>query len=114
MSHTNNTDTTVKLLTVGLPVYNGGQWLEQASDAFLNQTFRHFELIIVDNASTDSTQAICEAFVTQDDRIKYVRNEQNIGLFKNFDKAFTLSSSKYFKWAAVSDFCLPEFFEKCI
>ncbi|WP_157884342.1 glycosyltransferase family 2 protein [Paraglaciecola hydrolytica] len=102
------------LLSVGLPVYNGAKWIIDAIESILEQSFTDFELIIVDNASTDETEAICRDFAARDTRIKYHRNPDNIGLFKNFDRAFELSTGQYFKWAADSDFCLEHFFEKCI
>lgn len=102
------------LLSVGLPVHNGEQWLSQSVESMLAQSFGDFELIISDNASTDGTRSLCEQFAAQDDRVRYHRNPTNIGVYRNFNRVLELSSAKYFKWAAVGDFCLDGFFEKCV
>jgi len=69
-------------VTIGLPVYNGENFLEQALEGLLSQTFTDFELIISDNASTDRTQEICQAYAL-DTRIRYVRQPTNIGAGPN-------------------------------
>ena len=67
-------------LTIGLPVYNGQDFLPQALDALLGQSFRDFELIISDNASTDGTEEVCRRYAAQDDRIRYHRQPRNVGI----------------------------------
>jgi glycosyltransferase involved in cell wall biosynthesis len=101
-------------VSIGLPVYNGENFLHEAITSILAQTFQDFELIISDNASTDKTEEICRAFTDQDERIKYSRNRENIGVEKNFYRVFALSSGKYFKWAAHDDLCHPDFLQSCI
>ncbi len=102
-------------VSIGLPVYNGERFLRQALDSILNQTFEDFELIISDNASTDSTAEICKAYAVKDPRIKYFRNDTNIGISRNFDRVFELSSgSEYFKWCAHDDLMAPTFVQKCV
>lgn len=97
-----------------MPVYNGERWVGEAIGSILAQTFQDFLLVISDNASTDGTGAICERFAQRDSRVRYHRNPQNIGLFKNYDRVFGLCASQYFKWAASGDVCRPEFLERCI
>lgn len=101
-------------VTIGLPVCNGARYLSQAIDCYLAQTWSDFELIISDNASTDETEDICRAYEERDPRVRYVRNKHNIGAGPNFDQAFRLSRSPYFKWAAHDDVCAPEFLERCV
>lgn len=101
-------------LTIGLPVYNGDAYLAEAIESVIAQTFTDWNMIICDNASTDRTGEICRDFAARDARIRYVRNEQNIGLTRNFNKAFQLSNSELFKWVAHDDICLPTFFERCV
>ena len=72
-------------LTIGLPVYNGEQFLSEALDALLGQTYEDFELIVADNASTDGTAEIGRRYAEQDSRIRYIRHERNIGLIANHD-----------------------------
>ncbi|MDZ8186212.1 MAG: glycosyltransferase family 2 protein [Nostoc sp. ChiSLP02] len=101
-------------LSIGLPVYNGERFLQQAINSLLAQSFKDFELIISDNASTDKTEEICRAYAKQDQRIRYYRNEYNIGCARNFNRVFELSSGEYFKWAAYDDLHAPDFVSKCV
>jgi len=71
-------------LSIGMPVYNGELFIERAIESILAQTFTDFELIISDNASTDSTQEICQNFSKKDDRIRIFKQEKNIGVHRNF------------------------------
>ena len=79
-------------LSIGMPIFNGELFIHQAIKSILAQTFTNFELIISDNASTDSTREICEKFAKQDNRIRYFRQESNIGIHKNFN--FVLKQAK--------------------
>ena len=76
------------LVSIGLPVYNGENYVRQALDSLLAQDYESFELIVSDNASTDATQQICLEYASQDSRIRYHRNEVNIGLYNNFTRVF--------------------------
>ncbi len=102
------------LLTIGMPVYNGEDYIQEALDSLLGQTFDDFTLLISDNGSTDGTRKICEAYCSKDARIQYFRNEVNRGAAYNFNRVFALSESKYFKWAAHDDLCGPSFLTTCI
>ncbi|MEM1283673.1 MAG: glycosyltransferase [Chlamydiota bacterium] len=101
-------------VSIGVPVYNGENFIGEAIESFLSQSFDDFELIISDNASIDSTEAICKYYQTRDGRIKYSRNSKNLGAARNYNKVFTLSSGKYFKWAAHDDICHQRFLECCV
>lgn len=101
-------------MSIGLPVYNGEKFIKEAIDSLLAQTFEDFELIISDNASTDKTEEICRAYAAKDQRIRYYRNEKNIGCARNFNRVFELSSGEYFKWAAHDDLHACDFLMKCV
>lgn len=101
-------------VTLGLPVYNGEKFLRQAIDSLLAQTYTDFDLIISDNASTDSTEQISKEYAARDSRVRYYRNETNIGGAENFNRVFKLSDSEYFKWSAHDDICAPDFLLKCV
>jgi glycosyltransferase involved in cell wall biosynthesis len=101
-------------LSVGMPVYNGANFIKETIDSILNQSFQDFELNIIDNASTDDTALICQDYTKLDSRIKYYRNEKNIGAHPNFNKAFLVSNSKYFRWSSCNDILAPELFKRCI
>ena len=102
------------LLSVGLFVYNGERFLEEALHSILNQTFTDFELIISDNASTDRTGEIAEAYAKRDDRIRYYRSEKNMGAGWNARRVYELATGKYFKWAAVDDLLEPDLLRRCV
>jgi glycosyltransferase involved in cell wall biosynthesis len=101
-------------VSIGLPVYNGQRFLKEALDSLLAQTYTDFELIISDNASTDATERICRAYVAKDQRVRYYRNATNIGVNRNFNRVFALSTGNYFKWASADDVCKPEHLARCI
>jgi glycosyltransferase involved in cell wall biosynthesis len=102
------------LVSVGMPVYNGEKFIKDAINSILNQSFKEFELIISDNASIDKTEEICRFYSTKDNRIRYFRNEKNLGATYNFNRVFKLSSGKYFMWAAHDDMYAPDFISKCV
>jgi len=101
-------------VSIGLPVYNGEKYIRFALDSIINQTFSNFEIIISDNASTDSTEEICREYVNKDSRVKYFRNETNLGAARNYNIVVELSKGEYFKWAAHDDMIAPDYLEKCI
>lgn len=101
-------------VSIGLPVYNGQKHIVGAIESVLKQTFGNFELLISDNASTDNTEAICRDFAARDSRIKYYRQEHNLGSVQNFNKVFELSRGEYFKWFGFDDWLHPEFLESCV
>lgn len=90
-------------LSIGMPVYNGQRFLKEALDSLLVQSFIDFELIISDNASTDSTELICRDYQKKDSRIKYVRQPENLGALKNFQFVLDAAVGEYFMWAACDD-----------
>jgi glycosyltransferase involved in cell wall biosynthesis len=102
------------LVSIGLPVFNGERYVASAIESILGQSYSNFELIIGDNASTDRTGAICEAFARKDSRVRYVRNERNLGAGPNYDRCFHRARGTYFKWAAHDDMLAPQFLEKAV
>jgi glycosyltransferase involved in cell wall biosynthesis len=91
------------VVSIGMPVYNGERFLRQALDSLLSQTYRDFELIISDNASNDSTPAICAEYAARDSRIRYIRQPKNLGASANFKLVFDEALGQYFTWAAHDD-----------
>lgn len=98
-------------ISIGMAVYNGEEFLEQAICSNLEQTMPEFELVISDNASTDRTEEICRAFSRSDRRVRYFRNDENIGAARNFNRAFELSRGEYFRWSNADDLAEPELLE---
>jgi glycosyltransferase involved in cell wall biosynthesis len=108
------TEQNVPRVSIGLPVYNGGDFLEKSIDSLLTQTFTDFELIICDNASTDNTDQICRAYAEKDARIRYYRNPRNLGAPRNYNRTVKLARGKYFKWAAADDVHAPDYLRRCV
>lgn len=96
-------------VSIGLPVYNGGHYLQSALNALLSQTYQNFEIIISDNASTDDSKVIYEMYANKDKRVKYSLRERNMGAANNFKYVLEQASGEYFMWAACDDFWEPEF-----
>lgn len=102
------------LVSVGLPVHNGERYIREAIDSVLAQTVQDLELIVCDNASTDGTEAICREYAARDPRVRYARNPENLGAARNFNLAFELARSPYFKWIAADDALEPRFLERTL
>jgi glycosyltransferase involved in cell wall biosynthesis len=93
-------------ISVCIPTYNGAKYLAEALTSVLNQTFTDFELIVVDDCSTDNTAAMVQSF--RDDRLKYVQNPTRLGLVGNWNKCIELSSGQYICIFHQDDVMLPE------
>jgi glycosyltransferase involved in cell wall biosynthesis len=102
------------LVTIGLPVYNSEKYLPRSLDSLLAQTYANFILIISDNASTDGTADICRQCAASDVRVRYHRNDVNLGNPGNFNRVFQLCTTKYLKWATSDDLWSPTFLERAI
>lgn len=105
---------TAPTVSIGLAVYNGERHLAAAIDSILAQTFTDFELVICDNASTDGTEALCRGYERADERVRYHRNDRNIGGARNENLTFERSRAQYFRWAAHDDVLAPTLLERCV
>ncbi len=101
-------------VSIGMPVYNGENFIRVALASLLAQTFTDFELIISDNASSDATEAICCEYAARDSRIKYVRQNENRGAIANFQFVLDKAVGKYFMWAAADDVWESSFVRFCV
>jgi glycosyltransferase involved in cell wall biosynthesis len=97
------------LVSIGLPIFNGERFVQRALVSLLAQDYLNFELVISDNASSDETANICQTAQTQDSRVRYYRNETNIGMFANFQRVLDLARGEYFMFAAHDDLWEPAF-----
>ena len=93
-------------VTVLMPVYNGAEYLHQAIDSVLNQTFSDFEFLIINDGSTDTTEEIILS--CDDPRIRYVKNEHNIGLTATLNKGLELASGEYVARVDSDDVMQPQ------
>ncbi|HVW41036.1 MAG TPA: glycosyltransferase [Amycolatopsis sp.] len=101
-------------LTIGLPVYNGENYLAESIDALLAQSYTDFELVISDNASTDGTEKICRDYADSDGRIRYLKQPRNIGAAPNHNFLIDQARGELFKWAAHDDLFAPDLVERCV
>lgn len=101
-------------VSIGLPVYNGANYLEAALDSVLSQTFTDFELIICDNASTDGTAAICKAAANRDERVYYHCHDENLGAAKNYNSTLAMARAPYFRWMCHDDLLAPTCLQACV
>lgn len=101
-------------LSIGIPVFNGADFLPETLDSLRAQSFSDFEILISDNASTDQTEEICRDYVQLDSRIHYSRNAENIGLSQNCNRLPPLARGSLFKWAMADDPYEVDFLEVCV
>ena len=101
-------------LTIGLPVFNGENFLSESIEALLGQSYGDFELLISDNASTDSTPDICQKYAKMDDRIRYICQPYNIGLSPNENFLMRQSRTELFKLASHDDLYARDLIKQCV
>lgn len=103
------TPVTPPSVSIGLPVYNGGESIATCLESLLAQSHGDIEIIVSDNASTDDTGEIVEAFAARDSRIRYFRQPSNIGAHANFGFVLDVARGNYFMWAADDDLWDPRY-----
>lgn len=101
-------------VSIGLPVYNGENFLSASIESILAQEFPDFELVISDNASSDRTEEICRHYQALDARIKYDRASRNQGIVWNHNRVFERSSGEYFMWFSHDDLLAPSYVGRCV
>lgn len=102
------------LVSIVLPTHNGSRYLEQAIQSCVDQTYPNWELIVVDDASTDSTPQILAHFVKADSRIRSVRHEQNRKLPAALNSGFELAEGEYLTWTSDDNLYRPQAIEKML
>ena len=106
--------TSTPKIVIGLPVYNGENYLREAIESILAQSYTDFRLLIGDNASTDRTSEIAQSYAKQDSRVIYYRHDRNLGVAGNSNFLFNQSDSPYFRWHAHDDTIAPRYLEQCL
>ena len=101
----------VPRMSIGLPVYNGADYIEDALRSFEEQTFEDYEVVISDNASDDDTEKIVRDVAASDRRIRYHRSDVNIGANRTYNRTFR---GELFKWAAHDDTLHPDYLQRCV
>lgn len=103
--------TTPPPITIGLPVYNGENYVGESIQCLRDQTFGEFRLIISDNASTDSTEEIARSAALEDERVVYHRQQVNLGGPANYNFTLAQAEGDFFMWHAHDDLRDPRFLE---
>ena len=104
----------MKKVSVVLPVYNGENYLAQAIESVLNQTYTNLELIIVDDRSKDSTPDIIKEYAAKDARIQSYRNKKNRKLPRSLNIGFIHATGEYRTWTSHDNLYDPEAIEKMV
>ena len=98
--------------SVLLPVYNGEKFLSESIESILNQTFKNFELLIVDDGSTDKSWEIVKSYEKLDKRITAIRNKKNLRISAALNKGLRIAKGKYIIRMDADDWSYPNRFEK--
>ncbi len=96
-------------VTIGVPVYNGADLIEESLACLARQTFRDFKVLIFDNASTDATAEIAKRWAARDSRFAHVRQPANVGGIANFRDALLAADSPWFLWRADDDLSADDY-----
>ena len=94
------------LVSVVLPVYNSALYLRDSIESILNQTYTNFELLILNDGSTDQSEEIILSF--NDERLNYMKNDSNLQLIKTLNKGFKLAKGKYIARMDADDISMPD------
>ena len=101
-------------VSVCVPAYNYGRFLPDAIGSVLAQTWRDFELVVVDNCSSDDTAAVLERFARADARLRHVRNATVLPMSANFNRALRLAEAEYVKILCADDWLAPRALERSV
>ena len=100
------------LVSICIPTYNRAGMIHKAIESALAQTYENIEVIVVDNASTDNTASVAASYA--DKRLKYVKNDRNLGLFGNFNRCVEEASGAYVHILHSDDYIDPDFTASCM
>ncbi|WGF87024.1 glycosyltransferase family 2 protein [Marinivivus vitaminiproducens] len=101
-------------VSVGIPVYNGADYVPIAIRSAIAQTFEDIEIIVLDNASTDDTERVCREMATTDPRIRYERRPENVGAAANYNGCVERATGTYFIWLCHDDILAPTYVEQAV
>src|SRR6185369_13429688 len=101
-------------VTISIPAYNYAHYLPDAIESVLNQSFSDFELLVIDNCSTDNTREVVEAYIAHDKRVRYICNESNIGLVGNLNRSLSHARGEYVKILCADDLLESTCLEKMV
>lgn len=102
------------LVSIVLPVYNGEKFLDISIKSCLEQTYKNWELLIIDDGSSDNSERIARKYSEQDCRISYFRNSENLKLPRTLNRGFSLANGKYLTWTSDDNYYRPEAIKKMV
>ena len=102
------------LVSIILPTYNGEKFLKDSIESILKQTYTNWELIIVNDCSTDNTLKIIEEYAQKDARIKYISNKVNSKLPQSLNNGFKLAKGEYYTWTSDDNMYKPNAIKKMV
>lgn len=102
------------LVSIVLPVYNGERFLGISIESCLKQTYKNWELLIIDDGSSDGSEEIARDYSRKDSRIRYYRNPENLKLPKTLNRGFSLVKGDYLTWTSDDNYYRPEAIEKMV
>ncbi len=108
------TDNEKPLVSIGVFLRNEGQFIRQSLESLQAQEYENLEIIISDNCSTDDTGTICRELGEDDPRVRYERQDSNIGAAANSIRVLELANGKYFMWASGHDLWSPNLVSICV
>lgn len=103
-----------QLISIVLPVFNGEKYLRESIDSVVSQTYPEWELLILDDCSTDRSAQIAKEYCEKDGRIHYFRNEKNLRLPRNLNRGFYLARGAYLTWTSDDNRFRPTALEKML
>jgi glycosyltransferase involved in cell wall biosynthesis len=101
-------------VSVCIPTYNGAKYLRECLDSVLSQTLTNFEVLIIDDQSSDTTLSIAEEYAQKDGRIRVRQNPQNLGLVENWNQCVELAQGEWIKFVFQDDLIAPTCLEKLL
>ena len=101
-----------QLISIVLPIYNGEKYMRQSIDSIIGQTYSNWELLIVDDGSTDRTAEIAMEYVQKDPRIQYHKNPQNMRLPRTLNRGFSIAKGAYLTWTSDDNYYYPTALER--
>ena len=102
------------LVSIVLPTYNGENFIAKAIESILKQTYTNFELIIVDDCSSDATNEIINSYAKKDARIRIIKNDVNKKLPASLNIGFDNAKGEYYTWSSDDNEYYPQAFEKMV
>ena len=102
------------LVSIWIPVFNGGSLIWKALESALHQTYPNIEVVVFDDASTDNTKDVVEEYARRDSRIKYFRTEKNIGVNRSFPRILERCSGEFAIFLCCDDWLSRQYIEECV